>query len=233
MHRRIVGEHHEELLTEKQIEQNEDRRKEKRVGPGEINHLLCSLLLTGTNVLADHRHCSVLDALRNLIDDIVDTHADAEGRRGHHADVVDHRVHEEHRQIDKARLDRHRCAETGDHTDILLVWDEIFEAEVEAESVSLLVEVIDREEEGNSLTDHGCPRRTCNAPSPHTGKEDIKNKVHGRSNTDEQKWPFRVTHATQNRRHEVISACKKQTCRTNHEVVHRHIVRFDGDLHRR
>ena len=137
MNQRIVGKEHKQLFAEGYIKDHKHRSKDDGEHAGVPNHLLGTVGLGGADVLADHRHGGVLDALRDLIDNIVDTDANAKGCRGNHANIIDHGIDHQHRQIDAAHLDGHRRAEACDHADILGARDKALLFEVKAKHLAL------------------------------------------------------------------------------------------------
>ena len=86
-----------------------------------VYHLFCSIRAIGTHVLTDHGHGCILDTHANLVDDVVDPGTHAEGGGGNYAHAVDHRIDEQHRNVDEAGLDGHGRTQRGDHAGITLV----------------------------------------------------------------------------------------------------------------
>ena len=233
MNGRVIREETEEGQTEEDIKQKEEYGENTREDHGAPDHLLCALLLTCSDVLTDHGHCRILDSLADLVDDVVDAASHAEGSRGDHACAVDHGIDKEHGQIDKACLDRHGRAQGDDHARVLAVGNEAFLFEVKAELLAATEEIKQREEEGDRLTDDGRPCRTCHAPAPKTGKEDVEQKVHRRGDSDEEEGTLGVSHAAQNGGNQVIACREDQTRTADDHVVLRHIVGFCGHLDQR
>ena len=94
MHSGVVGEEHEELLAESDIQPHEKQSQDNRKAPRPINGLLGTVFLSRRNVLADHGHGGILNALRDLVDDVVDAYTHAKRRRGNHPHLVDEGIDE-------------------------------------------------------------------------------------------------------------------------------------------
>ena len=133
MNKRVIREHHKELFAEAYVEYHKEHGKYTGIDPRPVNRLLCALLLTRRDILADDRHSRVLNALRDLVDNIVDLNARAEGSRLNNTDIVYKRIYEKHRKVEASHLDRHGCTERHDHTDVLFLHTEAFALEIEAE----------------------------------------------------------------------------------------------------
>ena len=228
---RIVGEQHEHILAEAKVQCHKEQGEDGGDDPRPIDHLLGSLLLPRSDVLADHGHGGVLDPLGDLIDDVVDAHAHAKGRRRHHACAVDHGIDEEHGQIDKSRLDCHGGSQSGDHFGVSAVDDQTFLSEFKAECLPMAEQVDQREDEGHCLSDDGCPGGACHAPAQHTRKEDVQHQIHCRGDPHEQKGAFGVSHATEDGGDHIIPCGEEQSAGADDQIIHCHGVGFRGDVH--
>ena len=173
----------------------------------------------------------MLDALRNLIDDIVDAHTDTEGCRCNDADGVDECVDIHHRQVDASGLDRHRGTEIGNHFDVMAVGTETLGTEIKTEGFLVADKIENREQERCRLTDDRRPCRTCNTPMKDAREQDVKHKIDSRCNADEQKRALRVTHAAQNGGDHIIACGKDKSCTADRQIVHGHLPRFPGNVH--
>ena len=227
----VVGEEHEHLLSEADVEDHTEQGKDSRQDPGVVHHLLGSLLLPCPDVLTDHGHGGVLDALGYFIDDIVDAHTHAKGCRRHHSCAIDHGIDEEHGHVDKARLDRHRRPQGGDHAHVFAIEGEAFLLEIEAEGFSVAEKIVDREQEGGGLSDDGRPSSACHAPTQDARKQDIQHQIDGGGNSNEQEGALGVSHAAEDCRHHVIACGEDQPQATNDQVIHCHVIGFRGDVH--
>ena len=227
----IVGEEHKQLLTEEDVGQHKDDGEDGGENPRPMYYLLTAAVFSCRNILADHRHCRVLDALGDLVDDIVNLHAYAEGGRCHHADVVDHRVDVEHRQIDAARLDGHRCAEAEDHPHVPTLGTETGKLEVKAEGFPVAVKIPQRKEEGNRLPDDGRPSGTHNSPAQKSGKDDVQYQIGHRGDADKEEGTLGIAHSAQDCCNHIVACGKNQTACTDHEIVDGHIVGLAGNVH--
>ena len=184
---RVVGEYHKELLAYREVKDHTHKRKRTCVYPGKVDRFFRPALLLCRDILADHRECGVLYSLRYLIDDIVDSHSDAEGCRGYNAYIVYHRVNVKHREVDAARLDSHRRTELEYHSRVFLIGYKALRLEIEAKLHLTAVEIPYREDKGHRLTDYCRPRRTGNAHSEGTDEDDVEHEVDDRGDADEHK----------------------------------------------
>ena len=105
----------------------------------------------------------------------------------------------EHRKIDKSRLDRHRRTETADHRRIFTFDDKTLALEVKAEINSPLKQIVDREDEGDCLTDYGRPSRTRDSPIENADENKVKHQVHCRGDGDKQEGTLSITHSAKHR----------------------------------
>ena len=231
MHQGVVRKEHKHLLAKANVQKHKDYREHGRKDPRVVHHLLGTLLLARANVLADHRHGGILDALRDLVDNVVNAHAHAKGGGFDQSHAVDHRVDKQHGEVDAPRLNCHGGAKSGNHPYVFFTWNKAFLLKIKSKLLLVAEEVIEREKEGNGLPDDGCPRRARNAPTQKPGKEQVEHQIDRRSNGDEQKGPLGIPHAAQDRRDHVIPRGKKQACGTNDEIFHCHVVGLGGNVH--
>ena len=159
----IVGKDLEEVFADRQIQCQADHRKDARKDPRPIDDFFTAPVLPRADILGDHRHGGVLDAHTDLIDHIVDLHADAEGGGGNDADIVDQGVDEQDGKVDTARLDRHRRTEAEDHLGVVTVGTEASPPKIEPEGFPSSVKIEERKKEGDRLTDDSGKRGTRNA----------------------------------------------------------------------
>ena len=209
MNCRVIGENAEQCFTEQQVGRNADSGQSKGEHPRPVNGLDGSPLLPRRDVLANHRQGGILDALRNLVDDVIDTDAHAKGRRGHHAHIVDHGVDIQHGEVDKARLNRHGRTQRKNHLRVAHFGLKALPCKVEAELSFSAIKEPNREQEGHRLSDDSGPRRTRDFPLEDARKQDVQHQVDGRGDADKQERTARVTHATQYGRDHVIARRKE------------------------
>lgn len=231
VNRRVIGEDAEQSFTKQQVGRNADGGQSKGEYPRPVDGLDGSPLLPRRNVLADDGQGGILDALRNLVDDVIDTDAHAEGRRGHYAHVVDHGVDIQHGEVDKARLNRHGRTQRQDHLGIAHLGLEALPRKVEAELGFPAVEEPNGEQEGHCLSDDGGPRRACDFPLEDTRKQDVQHQVDGRGNADKQERTARVTHAAQDGRDHVVARRKEESRAADDEVLLGVNIGLRGNVH--
>lgn len=227
----VVGEDAEQFLTEQQIGRHTDDRQGQREHPRPVDGLYGSSLLPRRNILADHWQGGILDALRDLVDDVVDADTHAEGRRGHHAHIVDHGVDIQHGEVDAARLNGHGRTQRQNHLGVARLGLETLSGKVEAEFDLSAIEEPNREQEGHRLSDDGGPCRTCNLPPEDAREQDVQHQVDGRGDADKQKRAARIAHAAKYRGDHVIASSKEEACAADDEVLHGVVVGLCRDIH--
>ena len=227
----IIGENAEQSFTEQQVGRNADSGQSEGEHPRPVDGLDGSLLLPRRNVLADNGQGGILDALRNLVDDVVDADAHAKGRRGHHAHIVDHGVDIQHGEIDKARLDRHGRTQRQNHLRVAHLGLEALPCKVEAELGFPAIEEPNGEQEGHRLSDDGGPRRARDFPLEDARKQDVQHQVDSRGNADKEKRTARVTHAAQDGRNHVVARRKEESRAADNEVLLSVGIGLRGDVH--
>ena len=141
MYCRIVGEQHEHLFSKYDISSYGHRRHNQGVDPCPVYHLHSPFLLLGGNILADHGQCGELDALRDLIDDIVDAHADTEGGGGNNTNIIDKRADIEHGNIDTAGLNGHGSTLGQNHFGVMLADPQAFWTETKTKGFFMAVKI--------------------------------------------------------------------------------------------
>lgn len=227
----VIGEDAEQLLAEQQICRHTDNRQGQGKHPRPVDGLDGSLLLPRRNILADDGQGGILNTLRNLVNNVVDANAHAEGRRGHHAHVVDHGVDIQHGEVDKARLDRHGRTQRQDHLGVARLGLEALTGKVEAEFGLSAIKEPNGEDEGHRLSDDGGPRSACNLPPEDAREQDVQHQVYGRGDADEQERAAGITHAAQYRGDHVVACCKEESRAADDEVLHGVAVGLCGDIH--
>ena len=233
MHSGVVGEEHEELLAESDIQTHEKQSQDDRKAPCPVNGLLGTVFLSRRNVLADHGHGGILNALGDFVDDVVDAYTHAKRRGGNHPHLVDEGIDEQHGDVDKARLHSHGCAEACNHADVVAVGDKALFFKVKTECLALFVKIKQGEEEGDGLSDDGRIGSADDTPAEKSREQKIQHKVDDRCNADEEEGTFGISHAAQDCRDHVVARSKDQTGGTDGQVLHGHIVGFGRDLHDR
>ena len=88
----VIGEDAEQSFTEQQVGRNADSGQSEGKYPCPVDGLDGSPLLPRRAVLADHGQGGILDALRNLVDDVIDADAHTKGSGSNYADIVDHGI---------------------------------------------------------------------------------------------------------------------------------------------
>ena len=227
----VIGEDAEQRFTEQQVGRNADSGQSEGEHPRPVDGLDGSPLLSRRNVLADDGQGGILDALRDLVDDVVNTDAHAKGRRGHHAHVVDHSVDIQHREVDKARLNRHGRTQRQNHLRVAHLGLKALPCKVEAELGFPAIEEPNGEQERHRLSDDGGPRRTCNFPLEYAREQDVQHQVDGRGDADKQERTARVTHATQYGRDHVVARRKEESRAADDEVLLSVGRGLRGDVH--
>ena len=231
MDRRVIGEDAEQCLAKQQIGGNADSGQGKREDPRPVDGVDGPLLLPRRDILADHGQGGVLDALRDLVDNVIDADAHAEGRRGHHADIVDEGVDVQHREVDKARLDGHGGTQREDHLGIAHLRLEVLLCKVEAELGFSAVEEENGEDEGHRLSDDGGPCSARHFPFEDAREQDIQHQVDGRGDADEQEWAAGVTHTPQHGRDHIVARREEQSRAADDEILLGVDIGLRGDVH--
>ena len=230
MHRGVVGKEAEQHLSKANISNKSNNGKNEGIDPSPIHHPHSTLALLCRDILADHGHSCVLETLGYLIKNIVNAHADAERSGFYESDTVDERIYEKHRDVDTAGLDRHGSTEVENHASVMTVGAEAFKPKIEAERFSAAVEIKERKEEGDRLTDDGCVRGTCNTEAKNPREENVKHEIHKGCDTDKKEGAFRVAHTAQNGRNHVIARGENKPRATDDEVTHRVGTCLGGDI---
>ena len=231
VHGGIIGvKQHEELLAKQDIHDHEEHRHGKRIHPRPMHHLLCALLVARADVLADHGHGGILNALRDLVDNVVNAHAHTERRAFHNAEIIDLRVDHDHGKIDKARLDCHGHALLGDHAHVFEIGNKILLCKIKAERLSFAVKIEQREDKRHALPDDGCPRSTRHTPAKPAGEKQVKHQIGHRGNGNEHKRTLGIAHTAQYGGNHVVPCRKEQTDRTDDHILHRHVTGFVGNV---
>ena len=227
----VIGENAEQRFTEQQVGRNADDRQSQGENPSPIDGLDGSSLLPRRDVLANHGQGGILDALRNLVDDVVNADAHTEGRRGHHAHVVDHGVDIQHGEIDKARLNRHRRTQRKNHLRVAHLGLKALPRKVEAELCFSAIEEPNGEQEGHCLSDDGGPSRARDFPLEDAREQNVQRQVDSRGDADKQERTARIAHAAQDSRDHVIARRKEESRAADDKVLLGVSVGLRGDVH--
>ena len=227
----VIGEDVEQSFTEQQVGRNADSGQSKGEHPRPVNGLDGSPLLPRRDVLANHRQGGILDALRNLVDNIVDADTHAKGRRGHHAHIVDHGVDIQHGEVDKARLDCHGRTQRQNHLRVAHLGLKALPCKVKAKLCFSAVEEPNGEQEGHRLSDDGGPRRACNFPLEDAREQNVQHQVDSRGDTDKEERTARVAHAPQHSGDHVVARRKEESRAADDEVLLGVSIGLRGDVH--
>ena len=227
----VIGKDAEQRFTEQQVGRNANSGQSEGEHPCPVDGLDGSPLLPRRNILADDGQGGILDALRNLVDDVVDADAHAEGRRGHYAHIVDHGVDIQHGEVDKARLNRHGRTQGQDHLGVAHLGLKALPRKVETELGFPAVEEPNGEQEGHCLSDDGGPRRARDFPLENAREQDVQHQVDAGGDADKQERTARVAHATQNGRDHVVARRKEEPRAADNEILLGVGIGLRGDVH--
>ena len=228
---RVIREDAEQCFAEQQIGSNADSGQGKGEHPRPVDGLDGTLLLPRRNILADHGQGGILDALRDLVDDIVDADTHTKSGGSHHADIVDEGVDIQHGEVNKARLDGHGGTQGENHLGIAHLGLEVGPCKVKAELSFSTIEEENGEDERHRLSDDGGPRRARNFPLEDAREQDVQHQVDGRGDADKQERTARVPHAAQDSRDHVIARRKEQTRAADDEILLGVDIGLRGDVH--